>query len=272
MVVPRMLLVKWNASKNKEMKRIAIYIALFILAGTQVFAVTEQQLADSLQHANKLAMDGQNAEAISTYNYILGEGYESAQLYYNLGYCHYKSGNLGPAILNFERAHRLDPSDEDTAYNLEQAYEMTDKMQKLTPIFIFRWWDSFRNVFNSDGWAVIFVVLFILVLAGAALFLFANSVPMRKIGFFAGIILTLLAIGALSISINQRNEVVNSKAAIIMSPSVTLSTSPDKNGTQMVVLHEGTHIVIISTLGDWCQVRLDDGNVGWIKSKDIEVI
>jgi hypothetical protein len=267
-----MLLVKWNASKNKEMKRIAIYITLVILAGTHAFAATEQQLADSLQHANKLAMDGQNAEAINTYNYILGEGYESAELYYNLGYCHYKSGKLGPAILNFERAKRLNPSDEDTQYNLEQAYEMTDKMQKLTPIFIFRWWDSFRNITNSDGWAVIFIVFFVLVLAGVAMFLFANSVAMRKVGFFAGLILTVLAIGALTISINQRNEVVNSKAAIIMSSSVTLSTSPDKNGTQMVVLHEGTHVVILSTIGDWSEVRLDDGNVGWIKSQDIEVI
>ena len=254
------------------MKRLIIIISAIILASTQVKAATESALADTLAHANQLAMDGNNIDAIESYKYILGEGYESAQIYYNLGYCYYKNGNLGPAILNFERAHRLDPSDEDTIYNLEQAYEMTDKMQKLTPIFFYRWWRSFCTLTDSNGWAVLFIIFFILVLTGAALFLFANSVPMRKAGFFVALISIVLSVGALSISFNQRSEVIDSQSAIIMSSSVTLSTSPDKNGTQMAILHEGTHVFIISTLGEWCEVRLDDGNVGWIKSKEIEKI
>lgn len=203
---------------------------------------------------------------------VLASGQESVQIYYNLGYSYYKEGELAKAILNFERAHRLAPSDEDIIYNLEQAYAMTDKLQEIETVFFVRWWDALCNTMSSDGWAILFVVVFILLLSGVALFLFSDRVSLRKTGFFSALALLVVAIFSLSVSIQQRDKIVNSKDAIIMTPSVTLSTAPDNNGSELVVLHAGTKVYIVSRLGEWCEVRLKDGNVGWIKIEHIEII
>lgn len=203
---------------------------------------------------------------------VLASGQESVQIYYNLGYSYYKEGELAKAILNFERAHRLAPSDEDIIYNLEQAYAMTDKLQEIETVFFVRWWDALCNTMSSDGWAILFVVVFILMLSGVALFLFSDRVSLRKTGFFSALALLVVAIFSLSVSIQQRDKIVNSKDAIIMTPSVTLSTAPDNNGSELVVLHAGTKVYIVSRLGEWCEVRLKDGNVGWIKIEHIEII
>lgn len=203
---------------------------------------------------------------------VLASGQESVQIYYNLGYSYYKEGELAKAILNFERAHRLAPSDEDIIYNLEQAYAMTDKLQEIETVFFVRWWDALCNTMSSDGWAILFVVVFILMLSGVALFLFSDRVSLRKTGFFSALALLVVAIFSLSVSIQQRDKIDNSKDAIIMTPSVTLSTAPDNNGSELVVLHAGTKVYIVSRLGEWCEVRLKDGNVGWIKIEHIEII
>lgn len=249
------------------MKRLTI---ILLSAIATVSAAAADNL--SMQQANTLAQESKFDEAALIYDSLRNAGFESATLYYNLGYAYYKQGMLGRAILNFERAKRLAPGDEDIAFNLEQLYALTDKMQTLEPIFFVRWWQSLCNITDSDGWALAFVVLFILMLAGVAAFMFANAVALRKSGFFTAVIFLLLACLAIGISSAQKDDIVDGKAAIIMSSSVTLSTSPDKNGSEMAVLHEGTYVDIIDRLGQWCSVRLKDGNVGWLKASDIEVI
>lgn len=60
-------------------------------------------------------------EAIQLYNQVLQNGQSSAALYYNLGNSYYEFGELGYAILNYLRAQRLDPTDQDIADNLAFA-------------------------------------------------------------------------------------------------------------------------------------------------------
>lgn len=226
----------------------------------------------SVDDIDKLAQDGNYTEAIDAYEAILAAGHESEGLYYNLGYSYFKAGSLGKAILNFERAKRLDPSDPDVAANLELAYSLTDKMETVDVPVIDRVWNSITDAFSSDGWAWMFVLLFFLALAGVAAFLFLDSVALRKAGFFSAIVLMVLAIVSVSVSISKKSEALDSSCAIIMSSSTDLTTSPDKNGVRMTVLHEGTAVTILDELGEWIEVRLRDGNVGWLKTSDVEKI
>lgn len=179
---------------------------------------------------------------------------------------------LGKSILNFERCKRLDPSDADVDANLELAYAQTDKMQEVEPLLVNRLWTQFCNWLSSDGWAVAFLTLFFAAMVGVGCFLFLDSVAARKAGFFGAAAVLLLAIGALTISLRKKAEIVSGKDAIIMVSSSTLATSPDKNAMQMAVLHEGTKVTIVDTLGEWVEVKLRDGNVGWLKVADVEKI
>lgn len=249
------------------MKRI-----LFIFVAMLTAVSASASYADTLTVANVLCQDGKFKEAADKYEAVLAAGYENVSVYYNLGYAYYKQGQLAKSILNFERAKRLAPSDADIQFNLEQAYEMTDKMQVLEPVFFVRWWESFCNALSSDGWAIVFVVVFILMLICIAAYLFANRTRLRMIGFFFAIALFFIAIASISISVRQKHLITESHSAIIVKSSSTLNTTPDRNGSQMVVLHEGTPVYILSEVGEWYEVRLQDGNVGWIQKADIEKI
>lgn len=245
---------------------------LVILVSCIFSAIANAEPDSRMQQALANCQEGKYEDAINAYEAILSEGRESATLYYNLGYAYYKSGSLGKAIVNMERAKRLAPGDADVVANLEQAYSMTDQMQTLEPVFFVSWWRSFTNILGSDGWAVVFVVVFILFLLGVSGFLFADAIVLRKVGFYSAIVLFFVGVVALSISIGKRNAIIDGQEGIIMSSSVTLTTSPDKNGSEMAVLHEGTHVEIVSELGEWIEVQLKDGNIGWLKKADIEVI
>ncbi len=249
-----------------SMKKI---LSIIILASLSFSGYAQ---SERVFQADTLCQNNKFEEASAIYEEILAGGQENSKIYYNLGYAYFKQGMTGKSILNFERAKRLAPNDEDVTFNLEQLYLLTDKVEVIEPVFFVVWWRNFCDVASSDGWAWIFVVIFVLMLVGVGFFMFSDSVALRKTGFFSAIILVIFAVVSLSISIEKRNESLYSTEAIIMSPSTTLSTSPDKYGSEMAVLHEGTYVLILSELGDWCQVKLKDGNIGWIRLKDLEVI
>ena len=71
---------------------------------------------------------------------------------------------------------------------------------------------------------------------------------------------------------DQKDEMINRKHAIVFDTTVTVKRSPDASGTDLFVLHEGTNVTVKSTLGEWSEIELEDGNVGWMPSKDIEKI
>ena len=64
----------------------------------------------------------------------------------------------------------------------------------------------------------------------------------------------------------QHNE------AIIMTGSVTVKSSPDKSGTDLFQLHEGTKVEIKSSLDSWIEIEVGNGNVGWIERIKVEKI
>lgn len=226
----------------------------------------------SAEEADQLAQEGKYAEAIEAYEAIIASGRESAGLLYNLGYSYFKAGSLGKSILNFERAKVLAPADPDIEANLAQAYALTDKMETVDTPVVDRIWQSITGAFSSDGWAWLFVLFFFLALSGVAAFFFLDSVAMRKAGFFSAIVLLVCAFISVSVSLSKRSEAMDGSRAIIMASSSDLCTSPDKNGSRMTVLHEGTDVRILDELGEWVEVRLRDGNVGWLRTADIEKI
>lgn len=249
------------------------YILSIVLLCASFFAEANDSAKNEFAEANKLNIDASYTEAINKYEAMLNAGNESDVLYYNLGYAYYKSGQLAKAILNLERAKRLNPGDQDINYNLEVAYSQTvDKIDSIRPVFFVRWWHQLINVASSDVWGNLFVIFLFVFLASLLAFLFAESMLKRKVGFFVSLVAVLFAASSLYFSIFQRDKIVNSTSAIIFADTVTVTTSPDDNGTEMVVLHEGTKVDIVSKLGDWCEIRLSDGNVGWLKNVNIQVI
>jgi hypothetical protein len=95
---------------------------------------------------------------------------------------------------------------------------------------------------------------------------------LKKTGFYAGIVFFVIVICSNVFAWNQKKAITDRKNAIIFAPTVTIKSSPDASGTDLFVLHEGTKVFIKSSLGEWHEIELEDGNVGWIRQRELEKI
>ncbi len=223
--------------------------------------------------ANEYYKKGQYDSAIVLYKQILNSGYHSAEVYYNIGNAYFKKKNIPNAILYYERAHKLKPNDDEINFNLQLAQSMTvDKITPLPEFFLKRWWRAVTNLMSSDKWAILASISFITMLIFILLYLFSPWMSMRKLSFFIAIFLFISTLISISNSYSLKKNIENHKTAIIISPSVTIKSSPDENGTELFVLHEGTKVFIMDQIGDWLRIKIADGNNGWIKKEDLELI
>jgi tetratricopeptide (TPR) repeat protein len=249
------------------MKKI-IYTILAILFTTTVFAQ-----AELLQKANDAYTKQQYKQAIEDYNQILKTNLESPEVYFNLGNAYYKTGQYTLAILNYERAKLLAPDDEDITFNLQVANQkVVDSIQELPGLFVVRWWNSIINSQTTDTWAIFSIISFIAFLVMLGFYFFAKTSDVRRITFWTGCFLIVFTIFTWSFAAKQKSRMVNHAYAIVMQPTVTVKSSPDAGGTNLFVVHEGLKVRITDKLGDWVEIRLADGNKGWLLLETIERI
>jgi tetratricopeptide (TPR) repeat protein len=249
------------------MKRI-INTILAILFTATVFAQS-----DLLQKANELYTKEQFKQSIDVYNQILMTNMESPEVYFNLGNAYYKTGQYTQAILNYERAKLLAPDDEDINFNLQVANQkVVDSIQELPGIFVVRWWNSLVNSQTTDGWAILSILSFVIFLTMLGFYFFAKTSEVKRITFWSGCFLIVFTIFSWSSAAKQKSRLVNHSEAIVMQPTVTVKSSPSETGTNLFVVHEGLKVKITDKLGDWVEIKLADGNKGWLLLESIERI
>ena len=62
-------------------------------------------------------------------------------------------------------------------------------------------------------------------------------------------------------------------SAVVMKPAAPVKSSPSElSSKNLFVLHEGTEVKLLDTVGEWYNISLADGRQGWIISSDIEII
>lgn len=252
------------------MKTLITYISVALLTLTS-FAVNAQQAV--IDSANTLYTNGNYAASADKYESILSSGNESAELYYNLGNAYFKEGKLAKSILNYERSLLLDSSDEDAVFNLGLArQQVVDKIEVIDQFFVKRWHQSLQNMFSSDHWSIISIAAFIGVIMFAFLFFFSQSSEIKKTSFFVGIVLVVVSGTGMNMAFAQKTLLTERNSAIILSGSVTVKSSPDSSGTELFILHEGTKVSVTDQVGEWREIKLQDGNEGWIEVSNLEVI
>lgn len=210
---------------------------------------------------------------------IAAEG-TSSTICYNLGNAYYRQGNLGMAIVNYERALKLDPTNKDARINLDFVKGKITDRQIDSGSFVSNLWENIVMFFKADTWASIAIVLFALFLASALTYLFSSVVLVKKLSFFGGLIIFLVCALAVIISFAAANRMETDRFAIILPPSAQLSTTPREARNQSeeaFLLHEGTKVEIVDSIsssadGKWFEVRVGQNERAWIKAADVERI
>lgn len=244
-----------------------------LIADKSEFSAAKQVGNATKAEADSTYIRNDFAAAIQIYENLLQQG-ESAEVYYNLGNSYYKTDDIARAILNYERALLLSPGNADIRANLEIARSKTvDKVEPVPEIFFVTWIKSLINSQSSDAWARTAIVFFLLLLVSLSVFLFTRQLKWKKVGFAGSILFLIVVIVANVFASTQKSYLTDRKDAIILSPSVTVRSTPSESGTSLFVLHEGRKVEIKDgSMREWKEIRLEDGKVGWVPATVVEVI
>ena len=264
-----------DASMKKGISAAPAATLLALLVMLPLGAQAAESYPDSLWTAGVEAYTaGDWNQAVADWSDVAATGLRSKELYFNLGNAYYKGGEIAKAVLNYERALRLDPSDADIRYNLEFARNMTQDRIDEVPEFILKTWARKVNyLLPSNAWAGLSLFLLALALALGLLFLLGPSAGARRTGFFTGIAALLLALAAWGFARSQKAAAERHDAAIVMRPVTSVTSSPSGEAAKsLFILHEGTKVKVLDTVSGYTDIELADGRRGWIPSGDIEVI
>ena len=255
-----------DTMKKKRSGKTTAVVLLLLLFPLGAGAVTKSE-------ADSAYVRGQYQQAIADYEALLKQG-GSAELYYNLGNAYYRTENVTKAVLNYERALLLSPGDRDIRFNLQIARSKTiDKIVPESEMFFITWYHALVNLMSVDAWARVALISLALVIVLLLVYLFASRIWLRKVGFFCGLVLLVLFVLSNIFAWQQKQNLLFRKGAIIMEPSVTVKSTPAKNGTDLFILHEGTKVSITdSSMRGWLEIRIADGKEGWVERNKLEEI
>lgn len=237
------------------------------------FLAKADQSGNMLDSANTAYSKGDFERSVKLYENILSKGFESSELYFNLGNAYFKSNNIAFAVLNYERAKKINPNDEDINVNLKLANQkIEDKIDAAPQLFLTQWKNGIIEMMSEKAWSVLCILLITFALILFAVFISSGNRSFKQFGFFGGTVFIISAIATFFIAQHKYSVTKYNTGAIITSASVTVMGSPNEKGTKLFILHEGTKVDISQENEGWTEIKIANGNVGWVKGKDVTAI
>ncbi len=247
---------------------------MLLLISLSVASAMSQETGNQIfDKGVKQYTSGNYKEAVELWTILYNAGYRSSGLNYNIANAYFKLQNIPKAILFYERAYLLDPANEDVNYNLQIARTLiVDRFQEIPELFFIRWYNILALLLSSNNWALISVITFVICLGALSLYIYSAKYMYKVAGFWLALIMLFLAVSAQAFSQRNKYLVYESHNAIIFSPVISGKSSPDASGTDLFVLHEGTRVSIEDEVGEWYEIRLSDGNKGWVPANSLDII
>ena len=263
-----------KGEKKMLSTHLASIVVIFIsMVATPSFAIANDVIVDEkLKAANLAYTEGEYELAAELYE-DLAKNQLCFELEYNMGNAHYKLSHIGEAILHYERARLIKPLDGDLRANLLLAeLRAIDRIEALPGVGI----DRLVSVIFAGNLYWVWLILSLVTWTSTFIFIAINlkwserlSKPFLRGGAATSAFLSLVFLMFLY---STNNRISESSSAIVMVSRVEVRSMPGELGVSLFQLHEGTRACTISTENEWTQVKLDNGNVGWLLSSAIEPI
>jgi tetratricopeptide (TPR) repeat protein len=255
---------------TKQMRRAIVFniILIFCLAN-----IAGQNPEERYAQAGELYSSGDYSGAAAIYRQLYDDGYRSEDLLYNAGNAFFKTGENAYAILFYERAKLLAPADEDIDYNLQIARsKVTDRFETVPQLFFVRWIDFLALMASTNVWAVAALSMFIVALLCAIIFLTMARAKGRLLSFWLALAAFILSALMVSLALRNNSLVNHNNTAIVTCSIVTGRSAPGETGNELFVIHSGTKVTVEQELGEFLEVKLPDGNKGWIRGDCMEKV
>ena len=238
-----------------------------------ILLLSNTQGLDSIfEQSNAFYTDGKYQMAIDGYKDILNSGFESAELYYNLGNAFYKLNNIPESNFFYEKARSISPNDEDILINLSYAQNLRiDKIEKLPITQTQNFKINILNLLSEKGWSVLLIILAWIACVSFVLYLSVNNSGNKRI-FFTQFIILMIGLIVVSTINYEKKNLNNEKFAIIYDKEIEVWSEPNKISELKFLLHEGTKVKQVDTIQDWVNIQLENGTLGWIQSSSIKTL
>jgi tetratricopeptide (TPR) repeat protein len=240
---------------------------IFALAAAAPSAAQTSAAADVFKQASALYVQGKYDEAIKEYYKPIQEGYESGHLYYNLGNCFLKKNNIGYAILYYEKAKRLIPTDADLRANYEFAESLIKNRQGIAERpWLNRRLDKVFNPLTTDVLTVVVSLFYVMIFA-----ILTAGIFVEKIGRYSKPAISAAAVFLL-ISSYVLYERLSTEQSVVLVEKADARYEPFDKATVFFTLHEGMKAAVVDSNGQWYKIKRPDGKAGWVQKNDIGLI
>lgn len=234
-----------------------ILFALLLALSTAHTALYATDAGVLFAEALSLQQQTRHAQAIDIYERLLASGKISAQLHQNLSVAYAETQQIGKAVLHAERAAALEPRDEDIAVNWRSLYARVKNAPAIgAPSGLW----AFVGLLSPNGWCIAALAASLLL---AVLIFLKVQMRRRYVGASASIALCLFMAWANS---------QESPRAVLLQPEISLRAEVGLQAKETHKIYEGTSFDIVQTEGEWWQVRLSDGSIGWLPQNTAEKV
>jgi tetratricopeptide (TPR) repeat protein len=206
--------------------------------------------------------------AIAEFSKIIAAGIKNGKLFYNIGNAYLKSGDLGNAMLWYERALKMRPNDPDLRFNHQYALTLVKdaKEDNRGPILkVLFFWQHFLSAATVQWMALILNLLFWLILATQALR------HKRTLQLTRYVVMVLAVVFILTTFYNHYTSSYV-KHAVILADKISVRSGLTQDSTELFVLHAGSKVKIDKDNKDFYRIYFSDGKIGWVGKSDVGVI
>ncbi len=251
------------------MKKVILGIFIFFIFCTSfAFAQSPQEI---YRKANLNYENEDYQQAISYYEMLIEIDKVSPEVFYNLGNSYFKLKRVGKAILNYERAKRLEPRDRDISLNLKLAKGMmVDKIDLPQRGFIL---DMILFLYDRMNVNELTILVWVFYLAIMILLMFSIFIVSKRKTFLYTVgmlsVFLILFVIFLFSKINSENFV---KKAIVISQKVDVRSGPKEDYLLQFTLHEGAEIYVVEERQSWYEISLSKDLRGWLPKDAVEII
>jgi len=246
------------------MKWIIVIIACFLCSPVWTCSLDNVEVAYK-RHDYQSAIDQLNKQ--------LKDGCASFSVYYNLGNSHLQLDDIGNAILNYERALKIRPTDKDIQYNLHTAnLRKVDQFKPVSSLPLLNEYKTLRDRFNSEFWGFLSIGTMALFVVLLLCWMFLSNRKFKKWSFICSFPVLIATVLFVLTAIQRSNIEHGRNYAIVTHVEAPLQRSPDTKSPPTRQVHAGTKMRILNRTGVYNRVELPNGERGWLKSDTHKII
>jgi tetratricopeptide (TPR) repeat protein len=229
---------------------------------------TAQQEAHQYISALEAYKSGDYQSAVTGMEAIAQSGVHSGELYYNLGNAHLKNGDLGRAILWYERSAQLIPKDPDLRFNLEYARSLAKDATEEAAISLVRIFFFWKYQLSKGTMIALAVGGNLIFWCLAIAWRITGIRTLRRIAVF---VMIPSMVFILTAGFNYY-ESANRQQAIILPEMVSIRSGWEETSTELFVLHAGAKVQVVKSTTEHLLIRFAEDKIGWVARSSLGMI